>query len=360
MGRFIMQGKRCTLFAVTLSLGLVACSDQQAQKQPEAKLRSVRTVQVQQALYGPYQEFTAVVDASQKVDLAFKVSGRIIELPVKSGDEVKQGQLIAQLDDTDLKVQLSEAQSSYEQASSDFERAKKLIGNFSISQSDFDQFKARYNSATAQLENAQNKLSYTKLYASFDGVIATRYVENFQEIAAQAPIAALHDLKNISFKVDIPESIIIKHQRQAQPPKIKALFDSIADKEFPLTFKEISTQADEITKTFQATFIMPAPENYTILPGMTARVRVMKPEGERHQANFYLPSHAVLKDSQGHFVYTVAASDPGQGVIRRQAVTIGNLTSLGIEVFTGIESQQHVITAGMSKVSDGMIVRFQP
>lgn len=345
---------------VTLALfSLTACDKRPVVGQKEEVLRPVRTLLVEDPSSGPYKEFTAVVDASQKVDLAFKVSGRIIDMPVKAGDEIPKGQLVAALDDTDIKVQVSEAQSSYDKAKSDFERAKGLITTKSISQADFDQLKAQFQSSSAQLESAQNKLTYTRLYASFDGVIAKRYVENFQEINAQAPIVALHDLNNINFKVDIPESLVITSRRDDSLPTVTANFTSIPDTEFDLEFKEISTQADEVTKTYQVTFTMPNPQSHTILPGMSARVRVILPDAPEVSASYYLPAHAVLKDNQGHYVFTVAQIEQGKGQISKQAVTIGNITALGIEVFSGLDKGQHVVTAGMSKVNDGMLVKFQ-
>ena len=102
---------RVQLKPLTLALSalvLSACGQNDTLVSEEAPLRPVRTVVVEKAESGPYKEFTAVVDASQKVDLAFKVSGEIIEMPTKAGDEVTEGQLIARLDDTDIKVQLSE------------------------------------------------------------------------------------------------------------------------------------------------------------------------------------------------------------------------------------------------------------
>lgn len=342
----------------TSLLTISACDSGKPVEIEEPALRPVRTLLVQQVETGPFQEFTAVVDASQKVDLAFKISGKILEMPVKPGDKVKQGQLIAKLDDADINVQLVETKSSYDKALSDFNRAKDLIVSKSISQADFDQLQAQFNSAKAQLQTAQNKLDYTRLNASFDGIIAQRYAENFQEVTAQAPIVALHDLQNINFKVDIPESMLINVKPDSEPPKVSANFESIPDKTFDLTFKEISTQADEVTKTYQVVFTMPNSDSYTILPGMSARVRVMRPVSDQVAANYYVPEHAVLKDTQGNYVFTVESTEQGKGKIRRQQVIIGNITTWGIEIYSGIESEQHLVTAGMSKVSDGMIVKF--
>jgi len=77
---------------------------------------------------------------------------------------------------------------------------------------------------------------------------------------------------------------------------------------------------------------------------------------------FFLPSNSVLKDSTGNFVFIVEQLDGdsnGKGVIKKMPVEIGEITSQGIEVFSGVTSGQHLVTAGVSKITDGMIVKFK-
>ena len=109
-----------------------------------------------------------------------------------------------------------------------------------------------------------------------------------------------------------------------------------------------------------------------ILPGMTASVSANLSLGraspgksnEQNQASFYLPSHTVLKDAQGNFVFVVLKHDLGVGKIVRKSVVIGDITAQGIEVFAGLTSTlstgDYVISAGMSKISSGSLVKFTP
>ena len=142
------------------------------------------------------------------------------------------------------------------------------------------------------------------------------------------------------------------------PANLKATFDAIPDVFFPLKFKEASTQPDELTKTYEATLTMLTPSDQNILPGMTARVIAQRELDEDDQFNFFLPVNAVLKDSQGNFVYSVKDNNDGTGTIIKKVVTIGRINQLGIEISSGIKKGDHVITAGMSKISDGMLVKF--
>jgi len=346
-------------FITITCLGLIlsACGGENNAVSEEPILRPVRTMIVTSPDTGKSREFTAVVDAARKADLSFKVSGEIVKVFVKQGDEIRSGKVLAKLDDTDTKIQLDEAQSSFEKAQADFTRAQKLIQSNTISKSDFDQVKASFNTANAALKAVQNNLAYTELSAPFSGVVARKYVENFEEVNAKQPVFALHDLSKIHLKIDIPESIMVQ-ARPDNPPKLTAYFEAIPDASFPLIIGEVSTAPDEATKTYEVTLVMELPKNRNILPGMTARVVAERTLAESFDANFYLPANVVLKDSRGHYVFTVADNDNGIGTVRRTDVTIGEISQLGIEIFDGVQEGEHVLTAGMSKVSDGMQVRF--
>lgn len=130
---------------------LSACDNKSSDNLVEKSqpLRPVRTMILETADTTPVHEFTAVVDASLKADLSFKVSGELIEILVKEGDQVTKGDILAKLNDTDITIELTNAQSNFDKAKSDFDRAKKLIKTDYISKSDFEQLRATYNSPKA-------------------------------------------------------------------------------------------------------------------------------------------------------------------------------------------------------------------
>ena len=354
-----MNITRFTSLSLLALISVLTGCEQQAPETQEPVLRPVRTMMVQTAEISRQHEFSAVVEANRSADLSFKISGELVEVLVKEGDEVMEGQVLARLDDTDVKIELDEAQSGFDKSDSEFERAKELIKTSTISQADFEQVQANFNTARAKLSAAQNKFDYTKLEASFSGVIAKIYTDKLQELNAKTPVIALHDLTNIDLKIAVPESIMVRVRKDEEPPELIATFENIPNREFPLTFKEVATQADDVTKTYDITLTMPMPENINLLPGMTGQVTAKKvfPEDE-FNASFYLPVKTVLQDSNGHYVYVVTQVSEGVGSIERRNVTVGRITTLGIEVFSGVISGDQILTAGMSKVSPGMQVKL--
>lgn len=361
------------LVIAILAMTFLNACDNTPQVETEPELRPVRTLLLKAVDVSQALEFTAVVDALNRADLAFKISGNLTHFLVKQGDKVNKGDVIAKLDDTDLKIYVAEAQAHFDTAMADLTRAKNLVKTNYISASEFDQIRTKAQSAKAQLASANNNLDYSTLRASFDGVIAKVYSKNYQEINAKEPIVRLHDLSEIQLIVNIPESIMIHLKKNAAQGVVSATFNSIEDHNFPLQFSEVATLADEHSKTYEVIFTMKALDGYAVLPGMTALVhaQVAREHSENQvYPSFYLPSHTVLKDSLGNYVYVVKEHKTGVGKIFRKPVVIGNITAQGIEVFTsftseelsgssaGLQSGDHVITAGMSKVSAGSLVKF--
>ncbi len=341
---------------ILFSFVLVSACEQQATEAPQDKpLRPVRVMEVMPTDASFGKEFIAIADASRKADLSFRVAGEMVEFPVAEGDRVQRGQVLARLDDRDLQVQFREAEATQKKAEADFTRGQKLIQANTISQADFEQLEANFSAANARLDAASNNLAYTELKAPFDGVIARKHTENFQEVNAKQAIVSLHDMSRINLTINLPESIVI--QARQTPPTIVARFDALGDVPFELAFEEISTQPDEVTKTYEVTLSMAPPTDFNILPGMTARVTATR-EGAAEDDRIFLPSKVVLEDSSGNFVYTIIDNNDGTATVQKTPIDVGDISELGIEVLAGVTVGDLVITAGMSKVSQGMAVKF--
>jgi RND family efflux transporter MFP subunit len=282
---------------------------------------------------------------------------------VNEGDKVEKVQVIARLEQTDYKIQLNDKQASYDKSKSNFTRSATLLEPGHISQREFDEIKAAYSTANAHLQTAKQNLIYTELKAPFDGSITKTYVDNFEEVAAKNTIATLQDLKAMEVEIDVPESLMIHVRRGEQQRQIHATFDAIKDKKFPLTFREVSAQADETTHAYKVRFSLPSIENYTILPGMTATVvadKVSGIDGSGTESEIIVPSHAVLEDSKGRFVYIAEPQSASSmtGVIHRRNVTTSRLTNAGLTITSGLDPDDLVVTAGMSKMQEGLSVRL--
>lgn len=351
-----------TIFSIGLtsvfSLCLLGCNERP--QEVKQVVRPVKTMVVGGARSEYQRTFTASVRASERVELAFQVPGKLIELPVKKGQQVKQGDLIGRLDPRDYKSNLQSAQAEYDKALANFKRGDELVGKGFISRTDYDRLRARRDVTAAELDKAKKALEDSSLTAPFDGVVAQRFVENFTQVRAKEKVISLQDNSLLELVVHVPEHVVAMTREGGprQDLKLLATFNAIPGEEFPLTIKEFSTQADAKTQTFEYVLTMPRPEGRNILPGMTATVHVIttEPSGSQVAASFKIPAVAVFADekSQPH-VWIIKQPD---NTAHARQVTTGELTGTDqIEILAGIEAGDVIAIAGVSQLREGMQVR---
>jgi RND family efflux transporter MFP subunit len=340
----------CCLFG---TLFLTGCGEEETAQEIEV-VRPVKTLVVGGGDGGSTREFPGVVDATQKADISFRISGKLKSISIKEGDQVVEGQELAKLDQTDLKITLADRKASYDTAKANFDRAAKLVKKGHISKTDYDKLKANYAGAKAGLESAQQDIKYATLRASFAGYISKRYVENFEEVSAKQTIFSLQDVSSLDIKIDISENLMIRAKKNKNKRHLYATFNAIKDKQFPLTVKEISTQADEQTQTYQATLNMKPPENYRILPGMSATVVANMKGMEQTESNWVnLPVSAVISnlEKQG----TVWLVDETNMTVSPRTVETGALTGRNVAVI-GLNLGDRIVIAGAAFMREGMKV----
>ncbi len=320
-----------------------------------ASSRPVKTIVIGGEATGDTRSFPAVVDAIQKAEISFRVDGKVQKIHVKEGDEVKKGQTLAELDPTDFKIRLNDRQASYDTAKANFDRAAALVKKGAISQVDHDNIRAKYHTAKANRDTAKQDLLYTKLKANFDGYIAKRHVEKFEEVVLSQTVFSLEDVSTLKIKIDVPENLMILVNKSREGKRnLSAVFDNISNQEFPLSFLEASTKADPNTKTFKVTLKMDSPEKYNVLPGMTATV-FADLFGEETQSDtaIALPVSAVISNNEKQA--TVWIVDEKTMTVNPKKVTPGLMIGDTMQV-TGLNPGERVVVAGAPFLRDNMKV----
>ncbi len=346
------------LFGILVLGSISACQQADETTAAESPPRLVRTMVVSSDNEGNWRELPGVVDAAKKADLSFRIPGKLVSLSAKEGDDVSRDDVLAKIDDAEVRIQLKSREAEYASAHADYLRGSELIKTGVISKSDFNKLQAQDATARANLDAAHKSLEYTQLQAPFDGRIAIRHVDNFEEVNAKQPIYTLQDTSTLLIKINVPESLMIR-VREGARPDVWAEFSQLPDQSFPLTLKEVSTRADKDTNTFAVTFSMENDGAYNILPGMSATVRGKPPaDSTGTDSVFRVPAHAVLEDNDGRFLFTVDSVANGRGIVQRRAVETGRLSRLGLEITSGLSAGDRIVTAGMSKMRAGLEVRL--
>lgn len=363
------------VLVVVVSILLVSCSKEE-EPLPEV-IRPVKTFTVKAGGNVSSLQLPGKVRATKRVNLAFQlVGGRLIQLPIagREGQKVRKGELLARIDPKDFQVnlqnaqgRLKEAEASLKLAKAEYERVLRIREKDpgAVSGASVDrrreavaQSQGRLESLQAAVDDAENKLKYTYLRAPFNGVIAKRFVDNFQEVKPKEPIASIQDITSVELLVDVPENVMAAvRSRGTNTAVATAVFPTAPDKQFDLSLKEAASDADPATQTYQVVLVMPQPEGINVLPGMTATVTASTSEEKVQQGSILIPSIAVIANPEGkNFVWIVDSKDM---TVHKKDVKVGTLTgSENIDILEGLQGGEKIIVAGMLKLQEGMRVRL--
>lgn len=352
---------RFRLLAATLA-ALTALGCQRTEETvAEPASRPVKTIVIAGPGAAGMREFPARIAAAQQVDLAFRLPGRIVRLPVAEGQLVDEGNVIASLDDAQYRLAVDDRSASYERARGDYERGRNLVADGNLSRMDFDRLDAQYRSARAALDQARDDLDQTVLQAPFAGRVARRFVENFTEVQAGQPVVSLTDVSVLEVKVDLPQEFVIQVReppKKGSPSRVQVAFGQNRDRRYPLTFEEVATQADPVTQTFEVTFTLPAPQEMQLLPGMTATVFADLGHAGMERAVYLVPADAVVANENGKPEAWIV--EPKTMTVAPRGVAVGNLRGDTIEVTSGLAPGDRIVVAGTAFLREGMKVTLLP
>jgi RND family efflux transporter MFP subunit len=346
-------------------LALVGC-DRTGPEQAEV-IRPVRSIRVGDESPFRGRQFPGRAEPLQFADLSFRVPGNLRELPVRVGQAVASGAVVAQLDRRDFEVRVRAAEASLARAKADLSRSELELTRFTegfdrgaVSEIELVRVREARNIAAAtveaieaELQSARDDLTDTTLTAPFAGEVTARYAETYEDVQAKRRVVRIVDDSKIRFTVYIPEQLMTLI---ATVQEIRCEFDAFPGREIVATIDEIGREADAITRTFPITLVMAQPEGARILAGMTGRAwveRMDAPSGAVDE--FDLPPSAIGEQSDGErFVWVV---DESRMVVTRRAVRVGTLTPDGVRV-QGVKRGEVIATAGAAFLREGQRVRL--
>ena len=237
---------------------LAGCSEKPAAE----PLRSVRTAEIRYDKAKETNRYVGTVQSRHEVNEAFRVGGKVLQRKVDVGQKVREGDVLAVLDDADYRhaeeaarQQFVAATTQARQAESDRKRLDALKSDGSVSVSDDEKAQSSAETATAtagatarQLELARNRLKYTVLRASQSGVVTAVRFEVGQVVAEGQPVVSIANEGEPEIVADVPED----HLSVFKASRYKAWLASAPDQTFDVVLRELSPQAAAQTRTFRA------------------------------------------------------------------------------------------------------------
>ena len=356
--------RRLPAAGLAILTAVAACSEPPP---AEPVIRPVRHMVASAAGGERTRVFSGVARAGTESTLSFRVSGAIARLAVRVGDLVAAGAVLAELDPADYELQVREMEAALRQAearagnvAADLRRVRNLYESDNVARTDLDAAMAAADSAAAQVESAaqrldlvRRQLGYTRLEAPVAGAIAAVLAEENENVSPGMPVAVLAARGAPEVGFSVPEALI-REVRTGMSAAV--VFDAIPGERFASVVTEVGVASTSLGTTFPATVRLEGDAS-EIRSGMAAIVEVSFPAADA-APRFILPGHAVGEDQAGRFVFVAEPSGEGLAVVRRRPVTVGAFAPAGLEVASGVEDGDLVVTAGVGRLRDGDIVRL--
>lgn len=332
-----------------LLCALVACRG--GGKQPDDVVQPVKCV-VAKPLHSITRDFAALSTADDAVNLAFKLSGRVVDVPVAKGMSVTEGQLLARLDSRDVELQLSAAKAAYDEALSRLRRAERLLEHDAISEQEVEALQNAVAQSLTLYENAEQTLQETRITAPFGGVVEYVAVDVFQRVASGETILRLVKPESNTVSFTAPESLI--SSLSLSTTHFYVLFDAYPNIPFDAVIKSFArTSSDALGFPVSLRLIDVDRARYTISPGMTCIAVVSVAEEDSHAV--VLPLTAIYAPVGDYDSVWVVRDDD---CVERRRVTLGGLTgSSDVVVLEGVKAGERVVSAGVYKLTDGEAVK---
>ncbi|MEY8875450.1 MAG: efflux RND transporter periplasmic adaptor subunit [Leptothrix sp. (in: b-proteobacteria)] len=340
-------------------LMLTGCSKPEAAPEP---VRAVRTQRVDAQAVAGTLEYAAEVKARTESRLSFRVGGKLIARPVELGQAVRRGQLLGQLDVTDLglgadasQAALRAAQVNLDQAQLDFRRNQDLHAQGFISPAELERRESALKAAQSGVEQARaqasvqgNQAQYSKLVADVAGVVTGVEAEVGAVLGAGTPVLRLAQDGPRDVVFQVPEDRVAEVRKLlGKASALQVTLWGADGAPVAATVREVSAAADPAGRTFQVKADL---GRAAVQLGQTATVRL---PGVSRGGVQRLPLAAVLEQGGRSVVWVL---DGATMTVREQPVLIAGAEGTQVLVAQGLSAGQEVVTAGVHVLTPGQKV----
>ena len=391
------------LKAVSLSLlvfVMTACTGEEHKNKSAGEALPVTVGRVQRVQESEMISVSGTISTQNSpANVSFLVSGKVVFVGPREGEFVRKGQVLARIDPTDFTLSvkgaaaqaasaqaalekamnsarpelLEQARIGYERAEDEYRRMKMLYDSKSLAPNDFQKYKAAYehakqeyeqakaggqkedkalakashNQAAAHLEVARKLLSDATLCAPLNGYIAKRSIEPGDTASPGRPVFEIVQMDPVEVNVGVPETDV-HLVRIGQKAEINV--PALPGKTFQGTVRVINISADPSTRTYMTRVMVANPE-HSLRVGMVAEATI---RGDQMVSMVTLPGEAVVRDAQG--ATQVYVYYPDQKRVYAKRVEIGAAVNKNLEIMSGLSGNELIVLAGQTKLKNGQVV----
>ncbi len=335
-----MKGR--IFIAVGLSVALTSCGHKPERSQvPVLPTVTARAEVVQSKTRVATEEVVGTVRAKLRSVIEAKVSGRIEQLLVVPGQQVKAGEPLVVIDAREVQARYDQAVALRQQAEADLKRLTTLFEQKILSQAEFDNAQAKARVAVAGVAEAQTMLDYTKVTAPFAGVITRKHADVGDLATPGKPLLEMEDSTALRLEADVPEAVVGKLKLTDKlPVRISAL-----ERELEGLVSEIAPAADPNSRTFLVKLDLPGTSG--LRAGQFGRVAM--PVGET--TGLRVPAAAVVLRGQMEIVFIVV-----EGKAQLRLVKTGKRLGGEVELVSGVSAGEKIVVENAGRLLDGQPV----
>lgn len=289
------------------------------------------------------------VAAEQGIDVTAPLPGTVVDIHFESGQTVKRHQVLVSLDVGVDMAELEGLKAARELRDLQFERAKRLMKDKQISQSDYDAARAARDEAAALLEAKQQYIARKRVYAPFDGTLGIRMIDLGDHLEPGDPVVPLQMLDPIHVDYALPEQFLSRLER-GQTVEIEV--PAYPGERFYGKITAFDPGIDPNTRSVRIRATLPNP-SHRLRPGMFAEVWTVESE---QRAVLSLPETAITYSPYGNTAFVVVEQD-GASIVERRQVHTGEVRDGRVEIVRGLDPGDQVVSVGQNKLRNGMPVQ---
>lgn len=331
-----------------LALSVLSCKE-------ESETREIEPVEVRVAMIGEDSinsqlqsiSYSGTIRADKTVNLTFQVSGTVEQVPVNSGEYVEKGRLIAEIDETTYRNQYNAQNAQLQLAKENYERINEVYQKGSIAEIKMLEARSNYEQARSATQALYQNIKHTQLFAPISGYLGEIMVEAGDVANPAQPIARLMNIEVVKALLSVPDAEISNFDTGDQAVVI---IDALGPEQFEGIVEEVAVASSAGSPVHTVTVNIQNPEG-RIRPGMAASIRFPNKTGEpRAKQPIVIPERSINVTENGtRFVYLV---DPQRNVAVQQQVETGKLMDNGIQVDSGLEEGDLLVTSGYHKLTN--------
>jgi membrane fusion protein (multidrug efflux system) len=317
-----------------------------------SKFNLVGFTEIRPGKFDHYIKVLGNLDGDHNIAVFADVAGTIKARYADVGQKVSKGQILAQIDDGQYRLQLENLQTQFKFASDLFEKQKRLWDQKIGSEVQYLQSKTTMESLEQQISVLEEQIEKFRIKSPVSGTVEECNIRPGSVVSPDPNSSAFRVVAFRQLKVSAEVS-------ETYAAKVKAGDKAVI--EFPDLEQQIDTRVD-----FVSGYIDPVNRTFRIecriaegLPGMKANMIAIVRINDYHADNsIQIPMNIILTDMSGNYVYVVRNKDNYHGAFK-QPVVIGNTYNGVAEILEGLESSDRVITTGYQELIDGEYVRFE-